>query len=237
MTDQVTCVISQPRLFPGLHYLDRMLKADVFVIFDTTQYNPRHEENRAKIKTAQGPAWMTVPMRRAGREQHIKDTLLSDQGWGAKALTTLRHAYGKAPNFDECFEEVAKIIGGSHETLVDLDVASWQPALQRLDRVATFRLASELDAGGTGSRYLLELCQAVGATTYMSGGFGRDYLELDLFEQAGIGVEFHDYSHPTYDQLHGEFVPFLSYLDALFNVGVDRDLIIAGDPADGSDGV
>ena len=46
------CVISQPRLFPGLHYLHRMMVADVFVIFDTVQFNPRHEENRAK-RTAQ----------------------------------------------------------------------------------------------------------------------------------------------------------------------------------------
>ena len=222
------CVISQPRLFPGLHYLDRMLLADVFGVFDTVQYNPRHEENRARIKTAQGPAWLTVPMRRTHREQSIRDTVLSDQPWRDKAVGTLRHAYGRAPRLQDGFDEIEKVITDDHETLVDLDMASWQPALNRIGTTASFRLASELEASGTGSEHLLEICLEVGATVYVSGGFGRDYLDLDLFERAGVGVEFHDYEHPTYDQLHGEFVPYLSYLDALFNVGLDRSLIRSG---------
>ena len=57
------CVISQPRFFPGLHYLHRMLVADVFVILDTVQFNPRHEENRARLMTPHGPSWLTVPVR------------------------------------------------------------------------------------------------------------------------------------------------------------------------------
>src|SRR5436305_13250676 len=67
-----TCVISQPRFFPGLHYLHRMMVADVFVIFDSVQFNPRHEENRAKLKTPRGGEWLTVPTRRTSREQLIR---------------------------------------------------------------------------------------------------------------------------------------------------------------------
>lgn len=219
------CVISQPRLFPGLHYLDRIIDADVFVVFDTVQYNPRHEENRARIKTAQGPQWLTVPMARTHRGQIIGDTLLSDQPWRDRAIRTLRHAYAKAPNLVDGFDEVEKILASEHDSLVDLDLASWQPALNRLGATTSIRLASDLEAGGTGSEYLLRICQEVGATTYISGGFGRDYLDLDLFDRARITVEFHAYDHPTYDQLHGRFVPYLSYLDALFNVGLSRELI------------
>ena len=32
------CVISQPRFFPGLHYLHRMMVADVFVVLDTVDW-------------------------------------------------------------------------------------------------------------------------------------------------------------------------------------------------------
>ena len=97
-----TCVISQPRLFPGLHYLHRMMVADVFVIFDSVQFNPRHEENRAKLKTARGPEWLTIPMRKASREQLIQDTFIDDsQPWQRKAWSTIQHLYGKRPHFDE----------------------------------------------------------------------------------------------------------------------------------------
>ncbi|HLQ38742.1 MAG TPA: WbqC family protein [Planctomycetota bacterium] len=35
-------------------------------------------------------------------------------------------------------------------------------------------------------------------------------------------VRFHDYTYPVYAQRFGEFVPYLSYLDMLFNVGLQR---------------
>src|SRR2546430_8973768 len=66
-----TCVISQPRFFPGLHYLHRMMVTDVFVVLDTVQFTPRHEENRAKLKGPQGPQWLTVPVRQSRRDQLI----------------------------------------------------------------------------------------------------------------------------------------------------------------------
>src|SRR5436309_13757937 len=88
------CVISQPRLFPGLHYLHRMMVADVFVIFDSVQFNPRHEENRAKLRTARGEEWLTVPMRQGRREQLIRETCVDNsQAWQRKALGTLQHLY------------------------------------------------------------------------------------------------------------------------------------------------
>ncbi len=42
-----------------------------------------------------------------------------------------------------------------------------------------------------------------------------------LFEQAGVKLIYHDYQHPVYRQLYGEFVPFLSVIDLLFNCGKD----------------
>src|SRR5713226_4677162 len=106
-----TCVISQPRLFPGLHYLHRMMAADVFVIFDTVQYNPRHEENRAKLKTARGREWLTVPMPQASRGQLIRDTRIDDsQPWQRKAWRTIENLYGKAPCFAAHAAEIQKIV-------------------------------------------------------------------------------------------------------------------------------
>ena len=48
---------------------------------------------------------------------------------------------------------------------------------------------------------------------------GRDYIDDSLFTDAGIAIEYQDYDHPVYPQLHGEFIPFLSVVDLLFNCG------------------
>ena len=223
------CVISQPRFFPGLHYLHRMMLADVFVILDTVQYSPRHEENRARVKTAQGPHWLTVPVRQAGREQRILDTRVDDtQHWRRKIGHTLAALYGRAPQYDTHIADVLGILDGPYDTLTDLDWASWGPAIRSLGITCRFLRASALPVAERGSRLLLEICKEIGADVYLSGAFGREYLELPAFAAEGIAVRFHEYAYPPYPQRFGAFVPWLSYLDMLFNAGLDRSAVAAG---------
>jgi hypothetical protein len=79
--------------------------------------------------------------------------------------------------------------------------------------------ASELSPMSKKADLILELCIKVGATTYLSGPFGRDYLDEDAFEKAGIKLKYHDYVHPTYDQCFDGFEPSMSIVDLLFNHG------------------
>jgi WbqC-like protein family len=225
------CVITQPRLFPGLHYLHRMMVADVFVIFDTVQFNPRHEENRAKVLTPRGPEWLTVPMRQTHREQLIRDTPIDNtQSWRRKLWGKIHGLYGKAPCFEAHAPTIQRILESPHETLTELDRASWEPALRSLGITCRFVRASELPVSGKGPRLLLDICKHLDVDTYLSGMFGRDYLDAAEFAGEGIKVIFHEYAYPTYPQRQDGFVPFLSYLDVLFNVGLDRDLVLGACP-------
>lgn len=221
------CVISQPRFFPGLHYLHRMLTSDIFVIFDTVQYTPRHEENRAKLKTPQGTQWLTVPINKKGRGQLILDTTInSEHPWQSKSIKMIETLYAKAPFYAEYKDEITAIINGPYTTLAELNYASWQPALSRLAPHCKFVYASELPVTGKGSQLLLDICTHLEVDTYLSGAFGKEYLDLDSFKAAKIEVDFHHYTYPSYAQRFGEFEPYLSYLDMLFNVGLDRETIL-----------
>ena len=222
-------MISQPRFFPGLHYLHRMMVSDVFVILDTVQFNPRHEENRAKVKGANGAQWLTVPVRQSRRDQSIIEIRSDDtQPWQRKLTGTLSNLYSRAPCFNAHAPEVMRILETHHESLTDLDCASWEPALRLLGVTCRFIRSSELPLSETGSQLLLQICKHVGCGVYISGGIARDYLDVATFTAAGIRVEFHEYTYPVYPQRHGDFVPFLSYLDMLFNVGLDRETVLAG---------
>jgi WbqC-like protein family len=225
------CVISQPRFFPGLHYLHRMLVADVFVIFDTVQFNPRHEENRARLLTPRGPDWLTIPMRKTHREQLIRETPVDNsQAWPGRALKTIQHLYGKAPHYRTHAPAIQSILETPYENLTELDRASWEPALRLLGITCRFVCASELPVAGKGPRLLLDICKHLGADTYLSGMHGREYLDTAEFAREGVSVLFHEYQYPSYPQHGGgpQFVPFLSYLDTLFNMGLERDLVMAG---------
>jgi len=70
------------------------------------------------------------------------------------------------------------------------------------------------------SARLLEICQLAGATEYLSGPAARDYLDVELFERAGVRVRWMDYAgYPQYPQLHGPFEHAVSALDLLFMTG------------------
>lgn len=226
------CLITQPRLFPGLHYLHRILLADVFVVLDVVQFTPRHEENRTRLKAPDGARWLTIPMRKESREQTILETHIDHtQHWRRKSAHTLDALYGGAPRYAEFRDEVHAVFEGPHDTLMDVATASWETAFRHLEPSCEIVRASELAASGSGPELLLAICRAVGADTYLSGAFGREYLDEAQFEREGVRVRYHAYECRAYPQRFGDFVPFLSYLDRLFNVGLDRAAVEAGGTA------
>ena len=52
----------QPVYLPWLGLLHKIAISDVFVSFNQVQYLPRDWNNRNRIKTPNGPMWLTVPV-------------------------------------------------------------------------------------------------------------------------------------------------------------------------------
>src|SRR5215216_4803864 len=91
--------IHQPNFLPWLGYFDKLLKSDVFVLFDDVQF-PRGKTyaNRVLIKTINGEAWITVPVADRGELQLIKDvSIAANPVWKRKLIKTLEVNYAKAP--------------------------------------------------------------------------------------------------------------------------------------------
>jgi hypothetical protein len=120
------------------------------------------------------------------------------------------------------------LIGQPWQKLADLDIATADWIAGELGIYAPRFRSSELDIGGDRNERLLNLCRHFGATRYLSGDAAQSYLDVDAFDYAGIEVVWHKYRHPEYPQLHGEFVPYLSALDLMFNVGHDALGILTG---------
>lgn len=66
---------------------------------------------------------------------------------------------------------------------------------------------------------LVRICKVFEADTFYEGAAGRNYIDDNYFAGHGIKMEYQDYKHPVYSQLYGEFVPYLSVIDLLFNHG------------------
>ena len=50
---------------------------------------------------------------------------------------------------------------------------------------------------------------------------GKEYLDESLFQKMGINVIYDDFQHPKYRQQFESFVPNLSIIDLLSNIGSD----------------
>ena len=69
---------------------------------------------------------------------------------------------------------------------------------------------------------LVSLCQQAGATDYLSGPAARDYIQPELFERAGISLEYMDYSgYPEYHQLYPPFEHSVSVIDLILSAGAE----------------
>ena len=72
--------------------------------------------------------------------------------------------------------------------------------------------------GNTGK--LIHLYKQAGGNTYLSGPTAKEYMDVKLFEDEGITVEWMDYNrYPEYNQLYPPFEHKISIIDLLFNTG------------------
>lgn len=215
----------QPVYLPWCGLFHKIAMADMFISFNQVQYQPKDWNNRNLIKTHSGPTYLTVPVLRKGYlHKSISDIEINNSlPWARKHWKSISMAYASAPFFDKYKDFFESIYSRQWDRLVELNEALLVGLLDLLRIPVPVRSAGDWDFEGEKSNLVLDMCQKVGATKYISGAMGVDYVDISSFENARIELYFQDYEHPTYPQLHGEFVSHLSVLDLLFNCG-DRSL-------------
>lgn len=222
--------ILQPSYLPWLGYFEQIWKSDVFVLYDDVQFEKGSWRNRNRIKTPQGPQWLTVPVLSKGQgPQLINHVAINSQvPWQSKHTKALNQNYGKAPYFAEYSESLFNILNRPCEKLADLNlqVISW---LNRVLGIQTkVVLSSQLNITGDQIGRLIAVIKYLGGDIFYEGAAGKNYIDIREFDRSGITVQFQDYVHPVYTQLYGEFVPYLSVIDLIFNHGPESLAIITG---------
>jgi hypothetical protein len=223
--------IHQPAYLPWLGYFEKIARADLFIWLDNVQFQKNSFQNRNRILTKDGPAWLTVPVRTSGAlyETPLKDVEIDNsKNWRAKHLASIRMNYGKAPRFGDRFPALSRFYEREWHTLDQLCWEMMDYFSTLLGVTTPIRRASDMDADGAKSDLVLDLCRKAGATTYLSGALGRDYLDLPSFSAAGIAVEFQDYQHPVYRQAYPGFTPNLAVIDLIMNENEPHRFITAG---------
>jgi len=222
--------IHQPNYIPWLGYFYKIYKSDIFVFLDNVQFTKNSFQNRNKIKTPQGPIWLTEPILMKGRFGQLTNEVEFNNRipWREKHLKTLEMNYKKAKYFDKYFPKLQKVYFKKEwKKLVDFNIELIKFICNELGLNKRFEIASELEANGKATNLLVDICKRIGADVYLSGRGGQKYQREDIFNNAGINVVYSNFKHPTYPQLWGEFEPNLSVLDLLFNCGPESLIILS----------
>ena len=214
--------IHQPDFLPYLGFFHRLLSCDTFVILDDVQFLRRGWHHRDKIKTPAGVRWLSLSVKKGDYQQQIKQVCLSNgDEWIESNLNLIRENYRKAPYFEENFPSIEAIYRTGFDLMIDLNLAFLNYFYVLFETEFEVVLSSDLRVEGRRNEKLKNLVSAVGGNVYLSGLGARSYLDEEVFQKAGISVEWQEFQHPVYSQLQEDFIPNLSCLDVLLNSGPD----------------
>lgn len=229
-SDRRLITAHQANYLPYMGFFEKISVSDAFVLVDDTQFvkrGPFGWIHRNQILGPNGKHWLTLPVKTHDRyHQLIREVEIDNSlPWRRKHWGSLEHAYKKTEFFESYSAGLREIYDQNWEMLLPLSKAVIEWVMDVLDIRKPITLASDYDIQGKGSDYVLELAQKSGASHYLSGMHGKDYLDLKVFEEAKMGLVFQDFTCLPYPQGDSkEFVSHLSIVDAIFHAGPEATL-------------
>jgi len=167
--------IHQPNFVPYSGFFDKMAAADMLIIMHHCQWEKNNYQNRFNV----GALWNTMSTNRSLQPINEKIYLSPTQDW-----ERIIKRYPKLKVFNPCITPKLYITNAAI-----IKVAAQQLGIKT-------HMGSDFPTALTRTERLVEICKAYKATTYVSGPSGNKYLDVKLFEQAGIQVEFIEIKNP-----------------------------------------
>lgn len=219
--------IVQSSYIPWRGYFDLISQVDEFVLFDNVQYTKRDWRNRNQIKTIEGLKWLSIPVQVKQKfTQLIKDVVVCDNTWADKHWRAIELNYRRSPFFLEIANHI-RFLYLEAKKMHKLSEINYLMIKTICDMLGiktklTWSMDYEVTTNDKNQR-LIQICKAANASDYLSGPAAKCYIEESTFKEQNITVEYMSYNnYPVYTQRFQGFVPAVSILDLLFNVGLKK---------------
>ena len=215
--------IHQPNYLPYFGFFEKRKKSDIFVIYDDAQFNKEDYQRRNRIRIFNGWKWLTVPVTIKQipiNEIIIKNEVKSKQiKWSEDHLKNIHENYKSTPYYSIYESEFGEIYNNNYDKLIDLNMVIIRFIMKAFDIKTKLIFSSELGLTSKSVERLVDMVEILGGDVYLSGPKGKDYLNSAIFEERNIKVELQNFNHPMYKQRYEGFVPNMSVIDLLFNMG------------------
>lgn len=218
----------QPAFMPWQGYFELIYRSEKFIFLDDFQFSVQSYHQRNRLFTSLGHVdWYTVPVKKTDVfGQALDAAQLGSSGiWRKKMLARIKHNYYRSDYYARIMPGVERWLQYPSHNLSDLNMRFINYVLELFSWRREIVLSSQLASKLSRSERVVELLRWSGATRYFCarGSFG--YMAEDgVFPLSDIETLFQDYIPVPYKQIGSpkEFVPRLSILDALFNIGPEE---------------
>jgi hypothetical protein len=215
--------IHQPNYLPYLGFFDKLMKSDVFIIYDDAQFTKGDFQHRNRIRIYHGWEWLTIPV----EKKHIpinqirikNDVKISGEDWQQAHFKEINDNYRKAPYYSKYGKDICRIYQRQYDNLIDINIKLIEFMMNSFEINTKIIYSSEFGFKSKSTEKLVDLVSAIDGDVYLSGPMGKDYLDPQLFKEKNIQVSFQDFRHPVYKQRYEGFEPNMSAIDALLNAG------------------
>jgi len=181
--------------------------------------------NRVQMIVNGKSNWVTIPIVRNYHGVRLtKDMKINNSTlWREKCLKTLQMNYARAPFFAQVYTFLEPLVKNPTDSLSEYNIVAIRALAKSVGLGASrIVIGSALSAGGTATDLLIAMTKAVRGTAYLYGGGAAGYQEDEKFSIAGIELIQQNFKHPVYSQRNTiEFIPGLSIVDTLMNLGFD----------------
>ena len=173
----VRLALHQPSFFPWGGFFQKINQCDIFIILSNCPYTRRSYTNRFDIDGK----WFTMSVDKVPRDTDIKDIRYTNP------MRDFDTIIRKNPQESKILEIFKEDISNS---LVETNVK----IIKRICDIMsiTTPIVGDFPTSEISTNRLVEICQYYGASTYLSGTGGKNYMDMRSFEDVGIDVEFVD---------------------------------------------
>lgn len=209
----------QPVYLPSPHLFNKIARSDIFMFLGHCQFVNQSWHSRNFIRGPNKPLMLSIPVKKSGAfGQSINDAEIAGTHWKRKHLASIHSAYSKRPYFDFYFPILEDIIHQPHQTLAELDIAIISQILEWLEIDTQVLYSEDHNISGQKNDMLISMCKSIGIEKYVSNEGSRSYVDEAKLKDHGISHFWQEYTPSKYDQ-GTEFMPNLSIIDTLFNLG------------------
>ena len=217
--------IHQPDYIPWLGFYYKVAHSDKFVYLDDAQFSNEAAHNYNVIKTPQGEFRLKIPVNQKLGDIICNVITKDELKWREKHLKTIEMNYKKAPYFNEIYPKLQEVWLAGYSNLAELNMAINQCIFDGFQISVPIIRTSQMKIMSSREERILDICEIMGASEYLSGNGARAYQKEEHFEERGIALTYLDYKPIRYSQLWGDFIPCMSVVDYIMNCGFDWEQV------------